>query len=288
MFIVGVLVLGPAISLVQDGMQAFFSKREQWVPFVVVWILFGLPFSHTIVREWRRNRIGPALGFHFTPAATLWRDGVNHVWTIPCGCVTHIHVKSRVVERFGWFADNILINDNAGGQIAVPCDFALPVLWRALRTQHPEARATYDAEIDNKMIPSRPVNDPAVMPAPTDFAILTQPPAVPPPPAPPGCYSGTPDTNARWQAVHDYLRALFASQGITVDWRGEQRTGVTPVYLSAPLLVQWQTLMPISGALDGSVGAALDDLDDQRASEWIAVRKLTLKDWTDIVVDAGE
>lgn len=88
--------------------------------------------------------------------------------------------------------------------------------------------------------------------------------------------------------MHDYLRALFASQGFMVDWRGEQRTGVTPVYLSAPLLVQWQTLMPISGALDGSVGDVLDTLDDQRASEWIAVRKLTLKDWTDIVVDAGE
>ncbi len=69
--------------------------------------------------------------------------------------------------------------------------------------------------------------------------------------------------------------------------RCEQPTGVTLVYLSAPLRVQWQTLLPISGAVDGSVGDFLDDLDldDPRGNAWIAVRKLTLKDWTDIVVD---
>ena len=210
---------------------------------------------------------------------------MNHVWIIPCGCVTSIHVLSRCVERFGFFADSILINDCEGEQIEVPYDFDLPVLWRALRAQHPEARATYDAAIDDKMIPSRPANDAAAKPAPTDFTILAKPPAVPPPPAPPRRFYATPNTTAEWQTIHDYLRALFASQNITVDWRGEQPTGVTPVYLSAPLRVQWQTLVPIAGALDGSVGDVLDTLDDQRAREWISVRKLTLKDWTDIVVD---
>lgn len=211
MFIVGVLLLGAAISLWQDGMRAFFSKRDQWGPFLIVWILFGLPFGHTIVREWRRNRIGQALGFHFTPAATLWRDGMNHVWIIPCGCVTRIHVIARAMEHLGFFADSILINDSAGGQIEVQHDFDLPVLWRALRTQHPEARATYDAAIDDQMIPYRPANDAAARPSPTDFTILSQPPAVPPPPAPPRRFWGTPETNAEWQTIHNYLRALFAS-----------------------------------------------------------------------------
>ena len=159
-----------------------------------------------------------------------------------------------------------------GEQIEVPYDFDLPVLWRALRAQHPEARATYDAAIDDKMIPSRPANDAAAKPAPTDFTILAKPPAVPPPPAPPRRFYATPNTTAEWQTIHDYLRALFASQNITVDWRGEQPTGVTPVYLSAPLRVQWQTLVPIAGALDGSVGDVLDTLDDQRAREWISMR----------------
>lgn len=284
MFIVGVLLLGPGISLVQNGLSAF-DQRDQWGPFLIVWMLFGLPFGHTIVREWRRNRVGDALGFHFAPTATLWRDGVNHVWIIPCGCVARIHVLSRVVERFGWFADSILITDRDGEQLEVPYDFDLTVLWRALRTHHPEARATYAAELENKMTPRRPTNDAMAKPAPTDFTILATPPAVPPPPAPPSRFYATPDTATGWQTVHDYLRALCASQGITVDWRDEQPMGVTPVYLSAPLQVQWQTLMPIAGALDGSVGDILDMLDDQRASEWISARKLTLKDWTDMVVD---
>lgn len=53
-----------------------------------------------------------------------------------------------------------------------------------------------------------------------------------------------------------------------MDWRGEPPTGVTPVYLNAPLVVQWQTLVPMAGALDGSVGDVLDELfDEPRTSE---------------------
>ena len=47
MFIMGVLALGLGISLVQNGLSAF-DELDEWGPLLIVGILFGLPFGHSI------------------------------------------------------------------------------------------------------------------------------------------------------------------------------------------------------------------------------------------------
>lgn len=113
------------------------------------------------------------------------------------------------------------------------------------------------------------------------FTVLTTSPDVPAAPLAP------PRTEAiDWPAVHGYLRALFAGQGIRVDWRGEQPTGVTPVYISRPLLIQWHALAPIIRALDVELSqAATDALASGDMNQWISLRRIQLEDWTDIRVD---
>ena len=49
MFIMGVIALGLGISLVQNGLSAL-DEVGEWGPFLIVGILFGLPFGHIIVR----------------------------------------------------------------------------------------------------------------------------------------------------------------------------------------------------------------------------------------------
>lgn len=278
--IAGAVLLAVAVSLIQNGLRAFL-RADSLVPLLVLGSLFGVPLGVITRREWRRNQVGKkngrALGFHFAPGATLWHGCVAKVWIIPQGCVRAIHLAAKYVPRFGIFADEIIIHDGADGEVVVPADFDLPALWHALRIRHPGARASYAPELADQMENSAP-------PAPAqgaEIAVLAAAPDLPPPPPAPAV-----SKDVDWLAIHVYLRALFAGQGIAVQWGNEQPTGVTPVGISAPLRVQWQTLAPLAPALCGSVGIALAAaLAAGRGTEWVSLRRIEFNDWVECDVN---
>lgn len=295
----GAIVTAVTAALLVAGVRSF-SRPDNWVPLLVVLLIVGIPGAYVIVRDWRRNQVGLAngrtLGVHLSPDAAFWRDDLTRVLVIPRGSLQRMHL-TVLRAKLGLFPHRLIISD-ASGQVIEITDVDLPTLWHALRAQNPEATATYAPELEDQMFPRRrasPSTDapPEPKTAPTaettiwrarpsvDLTVLTEAPDVPAPPPPPPT-SETID----WFAVREYFRALFASQGIEARWLGEQPTGVTPVYLNRPLVVQWQTLAPIAKAIEGTVGHELANaLASGRETEWVSLRQIDLGDWTDISVD---
>ncbi|MEY4483013.1 MAG: hypothetical protein RL693_465 [Verrucomicrobiota bacterium] len=299
--VLSALTLAVAAHLMVKGWGGF-SPADQWVPLLAVVMLFGVPFGWILVREWRRNQPGKKhghpLGFHFSPESTFWRESIDKVWIIPRDGVASIHLSSKMnFKRPGVSPNLILIGDFQGQIITVPEDFALVPLWRALRDQHPKARATFASDLDAEVNPRRvapanvppkraeapSIHEPPEREETTIISVLQTAPDVPAPPQAPPLSSIDPE-RWDWNIIYDYFRVLFAGQGIAVQWGQEQPTGETHVNISRPLQVQWQTLIPFGDAIDGEVGDALKlAIAQGRETEWVSLRKITLTSWVTIL-----
>ena len=292
--VLGAVVLAAVLDLAIRGARAF-VRPETLGPLLVVAALFGVPLGRIILREWRRNQMGKRdgvmPGFHFTPEATLWHECRKKVWIIPRGCVQSLHLAETHRSKTGHFADNLIIRDPMGGEVVVPSDFDLIALWAALRARHPEAQASYDldlaqeverrAQLPKVRAEQNPRSEEPVSVPVSEITILAEAPDIPQPPAPPEV-----SNDVDWRAIHNFLRALFAGQGIAVQWGNEQPTGVTPVGISAPLRVQWQTLPPLAPALSGSVSIALAAaLAAGHRTQWVSLRRIEFNDWVECDVN---
>jgi hypothetical protein len=291
-FLFGVVGIALIIELMQNGLRGL-SRRDKWGPLLFVGLLFGLPMSVGIVRDWRRNQLGKwggyPLGFHFSAEGTYWRDTLDDVWTIPRGCVSRIHLSlSSYYRWFGIYPGKLQIIDIHDNDLTVEFDFDLPTLWRAMRDHYPEAEATYDFDL-GKVIKKQELTakDPPKNDATTVFTVLNQAPHVPLPPQAPTLSSD--ETQWNWAAINDYFRTLMDGQGIEIKWGEEQRTGETRVYISRPVLVQWQTLFPLAPAIDDCVGTALKEaMAQDRGKEWVSLWFISLATWVNIYVDEAK
>ncbi len=159
-FLFGVLAVALIAGLAANGLAAFRYKQGD-LPFYIFAVVFGALGGRHLVRELRLNQLGKksgyALGFHFSPTATYWRDTLNTVWTIPPGCVYSIDLESSTgAGRRDMEIPALLRIVDVHGNSVTAYDLDLPVLWRALRDHYPEAKATFDTGLKDQCESEKP------------------------------------------------------------------------------------------------------------------------------------